>query len=83
MTGAATTETDDRLRTEQGVAARVVAIIEPAIVEMGYRLVRVRMAGTTLQVMAERPDGSFTIAGIPPRIMTLGRPEARNSSSCS
>ncbi len=61
MPGAATTQTDDRLRTEQGVAARVVAIIEPAIVEMGYRLVRVRMAGTTLQVMAERPDGSFTI----------------------
>jgi ribosome maturation factor RimP len=54
-------ETDDRLRREQGVAARVVAIIEPAIAELGYRLVRVKMAGSTLQVMAERPDGSFTI----------------------
>ncbi|MFO1088677.1 MAG: ribosome maturation factor RimP [Hyphomicrobiales bacterium] len=54
-------ETDDRLRREQGVAARVVAIIEPAIADLGYRLVRVKMAGSTLQVMAERPDGSFTI----------------------
>jgi ribosome maturation factor RimP len=61
MSGASTEPADDRLRTEQGVAARVVAIIEPAVVDLGYRLVRVRMAGTTLQVMAERPDGSFTI----------------------
>jgi ribosome maturation factor RimP len=61
MAEAVTEPADDRLRTEQGVAARVVAIIEPAVVALGYRLVRVRMAGTTLQVMAERPDGSFTI----------------------
>jgi ribosome maturation factor RimP len=28
---------------------------------MGFRLVRVRLTGQTLQIMAERPDGGFTI----------------------
>jgi ribosome maturation factor RimP len=28
---------------------------------MGFRLVRVRMSGPTLQIMAERPDGTFSI----------------------
>jgi ribosome maturation factor RimP len=28
---------------------------------MGFRLVRVRLSGQTLQIMAEKPDGSFTI----------------------
>jgi len=41
-------------------AAKVEAIIAPAIEAMGYELVRVLIAGgqsVTLQVMAERPDG--------------------------
>ncbi|MBV6657989.1 MAG: ribosome maturation factor RimP, partial [Devosiaceae bacterium] len=53
-----------RLITETGVGARVAAIIEPAIETMGYRLVRVRVTGErgcTVQIMAERPDGTFTI----------------------
>lgn len=53
-----------RLILETGLAARVAAIIEPAIEGLGYRLVRVKITAqnsTTIQVMAERPDGTFTI----------------------
>lgn len=55
---------DIRVVVENGVAARVAAIIEPALEGLGYRLVRVRINGTngcTVQIMAERPDGSFTV----------------------
>ena len=61
-------ETEDiaepRLITEQGVAARVAAIATPVLIGMGYRLVRVRISGAqgcTVQIMAERPDGSMLI----------------------
>jgi ribosome maturation factor RimP len=53
-----------RLIAELGAAARVAAIAEPVIEGLGYRLVRVRisgLAGCTVQIMAERPDGSMTI----------------------
>ncbi|QCK88602.1 ribosome maturation factor RimP [Phreatobacter aquaticus] len=48
------------------MAARVAAIVEPVLEGMGFRLVRVRVSGggnsgVTLQIMAERPDGTFTI----------------------
>ncbi len=36
-------------------------LVEPVLEGMGFRLVRVKMSGPTLQIMAERPDGSFTI----------------------
>ena len=36
-------------------------VVEPVLDGMGFRLVRVKMSGSTLQIMAERPDGSFTI----------------------
>jgi ribosome maturation factor RimP len=55
---------DPRLIVEPGLSARVAAVAEPVIEGMGYRLVRVRISGTdgcTVQVMAERPDGSMTI----------------------
>ena len=55
---------EPRLIVEQGVAARVAAIVEPVLAGLGFRLVRVRisgMAGCTVQIMAERPDGSMTI----------------------
>jgi len=57
-------DADPRLIAEPGLAARVAAIAEPVIEGMGYRLVRVRISaadGCTVQVMAERPDGSLTI----------------------
>jgi ribosome maturation factor RimP len=55
---------EPRLIVEQGVAARVAAIVEPVLGGLGFRLVRVRisgMAGCTVQIMAERPDGTMTI----------------------
>jgi ribosome maturation factor RimP len=55
---------EPRLVVESGLAARVASAIEPALGTLGFRLVRVKVTGRdggTLQVMAERPDGTFTI----------------------
>ncbi len=55
---------EPRLIVEPGLAARVGAVAEPVLQGMGYRLVRIKVsgeAGTTVQVMAERPDGSMNI----------------------
>ena len=52
-----------RAKTETGVAAKVAVLVEPAIEDLGYRLVRVRISGTTLQIMAELPDGSISVGG--------------------
>lgn len=55
---------EPRLCGETGVAARIAHIAEPVLAQLGYRLVRVRMLaqnGATLQIMAERPDGTMTI----------------------
>ena len=57
-------ERDKRLMTETGVAARVAAIIEPVIQDLGFDLVRVRVTGAngcTVQIMAERPDGTMSV----------------------
>lgn len=57
-------DADRRLIVETGMAARVAAIVEPVLEGLGFRLVRVRLSGMngkTLQIMAERPDGTFTI----------------------
>ncbi len=54
-------QTGQRLTRETGPALRVATLAEPVLEGMGYRLVRVRMFGSTLQIMAERPDGTFTI----------------------
>jgi ribosome maturation factor RimP len=56
-----TTETETRLARETGPAQRVAALAEPVLADLGFRLVRVKMSGPTLQIMAERPDGTFTI----------------------
>ena len=58
------TGAEPRLIVEPGVAARVAAIVEPVLEGLGYRLVRVRISGLdgcTVQIMAERPDGTMTI----------------------
>ena len=55
---------EPRLIVEPGLAARLAALAEPVLEGLGYRLVRVRVSGAdgcTVQVMAERPDGSMTI----------------------
>ncbi len=55
---------DSRILTETGQDARIAAIVEPVLESMGFRLVRVRtsgMNGLTLQIMAERDDGTMTV----------------------
>ncbi len=55
---------EPRFIGETGVAAQVAALIEPALNDMGFRLVRVAVSGrdgTTVQIMAERPDGTMTV----------------------
>jgi ribosome maturation factor RimP len=57
-------DADERLIGETGVAARVATIVAPAIADLGFRLVRVRvsgMNGCTVQIMAERPDGTMGV----------------------
>src|SRR5918912_250300 len=53
-----------RFITETGVAARVAPIVEPVLADLGFRLVRVKVSGLngcTVQIMAERPDGTMTV----------------------
>jgi ribosome maturation factor RimP len=61
---ALTEKCEPRLIAEQGLAARVARIVEPALLDIGYRLVRVKISGLdgcTVQIMAERPDGSMNV----------------------
>lgn len=55
---------EPRLIEDSGVAGRVAAVVEPSLRGIGYRLVRVRVTGLngcTVQIMAERPDGTMTV----------------------
>jgi ribosome maturation factor RimP len=55
---------EPRLITENGVAQRVGRIVDAQIRSLGFRLVRVKVSGLngcTVQIMAERPDGTFSI----------------------
>ena len=61
---ATTLDHEPRLIVEPGLPARVAAIVEPVLGQIGFRLVRVRVSaaeGCTVQIMAERPDGTLTI----------------------
>ncbi len=61
---AAPAENEPRLIVEPGLGARVAAIVEPVIEDLGYRLVRVKISGAdgcTVQIMAERPDGTMDV----------------------
>jgi ribosome maturation factor RimP len=55
---------EPRLIAESGTAARVASLAEPVLSGLGLRLVRVRVSGAdgcTVQVMAEKPDGTMLI----------------------
>src|SRR5215472_8429919 len=55
---------EPRLIAETGLAARVAAIVSPVLAGLAFRLVRVKVSGLdgcTVQIMAERPDGSMSI----------------------
>jgi ribosome maturation factor RimP len=50
---------------ETGIAAQIARIAEPVLRGLGFRLVRVKLSGQagiiTVQIMAERPDGSMSV----------------------
>lgn len=55
---------EGRLVRETGLARRIAELAEPVLDGIGFRLVRVRVtgqSGCTVQIMAERPDGTMTI----------------------
>jgi ribosome maturation factor RimP len=55
---------EPRVVADRGSAARIAAIAEPVLEDLGFRLVRVRilgLSGCTVQIMAERMDGGMTI----------------------
>ena len=55
---------EPRLVVETGLAARVAHLVAPALRDLGFRLVRVKISaanGATVQIMAERPDGSMSV----------------------
>lgn len=57
---------EPRLISEKGLEARIAQIVEPVIVDLGFDLVRVRITGQhglTVQIMAEKPDGTMSIDG--------------------
>jgi ribosome maturation factor RimP len=57
-------DTEPRLIVEPGLSARVAALAEPVLASLGYRLVRVRISGNdgcTVQIMAEKPDGTMLV----------------------
>ncbi|MGH6798454.1 MAG: ribosome maturation factor RimP, partial [Roseiarcus sp.] len=53
-----------RLIGDSGASERVGRIAAPVLRDLGYRLVRIKIssaAGATIQIMAERPDGTMSI----------------------
>lgn len=57
---------DDRIIRETGLDARIAGIVRPVLAASGFRLVRVRLTGQnglTLQIMAEREDGTMDVDG--------------------
>ena len=55
---------EPRLVTETGLTARIAHLADPILLQLGFRLVRVRLLqqnGQILQIMAERADGTITI----------------------
>ncbi|AWC20584.1 ribosome maturation factor RimP [Aminobacter sp. P9b] len=55
---------DDRIIRETGIDARIALIVQPVLRAIGFRLVRIRLSGQsglTLQIMAEREDGTMTV----------------------
>lgn len=54
----------DRFIRETGLAAELAQLVEPVLESLGFRIVRVEISGRdgkTVQIMAERDDGSMTI----------------------
>lgn len=55
---------EERLIVETGIDKKIADMIEPVLEDIGFKLVRVRLSGQnglTLQIMAERFDGTMTV----------------------
>jgi ribosome maturation factor RimP len=54
---------EPRFQPETGVAARVARLAAPVLTDLSLRLVRIKVGGSppTLQIMAERADGTMSI----------------------
>lgn len=55
---------ESRIFCEAGLASRIADIVAPVLLDLGFRLVRVRISGwegCTVQIMAERPDGVLDV----------------------
>lgn len=55
---------DARFIREVGLASQVAGLVEPVLEDLGFRLVRVKVSmreNATLQIMAERPDGTISV----------------------
>ena len=55
---------EERLIVETGIDKRIADMIEPVLEDIGFKLVRVMLSGQnglTLQIMAERFDGTMTV----------------------
>jgi ribosome maturation factor RimP len=55
---------DARFVGETGLAGEIAGLAEPVLTELGFRLVRVVVSGrngATVQIMAERPEGTITV----------------------
>ncbi len=61
MAGVSGTDLQERFYRESGLAARIAALAEPVVADLGYRLVRVKVSGPTLQIMVDRQDRAITV----------------------
>ena len=53
-----------RVTRETGLEAKIAHVVEPIAADLGYELVRVKVSGLngmTVQIMAERPDGTMSV----------------------
>lgn len=53
-----------RLTPERGLEGEVARIVEPIVNDLGLELVRIKVSGLngmTIQIMAERPDGTMSV----------------------
>jgi len=64
MGGRASGSSSDRFFRETGLAAVLANLVEPVLGDLGFRLVRIEVSGRegkTVQIMAERTDGTMTV----------------------
>ena len=64
MADSARGDLQERFIRETGLAAQIAALAEPVVEDLGLRLVKVSIssqAGTTVQIMADRPGGAISV----------------------